>query len=211
METTATTATTATTTTTTARRTLKNHVQGKPELIVRWLQEFYNQPLCLNEILPILQQTSPVSLRLIDYFVTNYSKKFNVCYPMQATGESSVRPYMVHFHYKHVLKSYSKRFFDPFCRRERIRFEVRGASPIEETTIGQLNFFKWAIENGVLKYIEANLAAIETDMNSTIREHNKIKATEDKTPNGRRKRREMSKTSMKAASRHDIAVTVDFD
>jgi len=119
---------------------------------------------------------------------------------------------MVHFHYKHVLKSYSKRFFDPFCRRERIRFEVRGASPIEETTIGQLNFFKWAIENGVLAYIEANLTAIETDMNSTIREHNKIKATEDKTPNGcRKRRREMSKTSLKTASRHDIPVTVDFN
>jgi hypothetical protein len=35
-----------------------------------------------------------------------------------------------------------------------------------QTTIGQLNFFKWAIENQVLEYIENNYDEIEADMNS---------------------------------------------
>jgi hypothetical protein len=35
-----------------------------------------------------------------------------------------------------------------------------------ETTIGQLNFFKWAIENDVLKYIESNYSTIDNDMNA---------------------------------------------
>jgi hypothetical protein len=31
--------------------------------------------------------------------------------------------------------------------------------------LGQLNFFKWAIENEVLRYIQENYTAIEADMN----------------------------------------------
>ena len=35
-----------------------------------------------------------------------------------------------------------------------------------ETTIGQLNFFKWAIENKILDFIQKNYQLIENDMNS---------------------------------------------
>jgi hypothetical protein len=186
------------------RQTLKNRVQCKQDFIVRWLQDFYNQPGALEEILPILTGSSPISLRLIDWFVTNYSKKFNVNYVHEE------RQFMVHFHYKRELKAYSKRLFDPFCRRERISFQVRGSPPIEETTVGQLNFFRWAIEKGVLRYILEHVSEIEKDMNVSFREHYS-KDTEVKTPTGRRKRKEMSQSAMKSANHHDVPVTVSFD
>jgi len=191
------------------RQTQKSRVQCKQDFIVRWLQDFYNQPGRLEEVLPILTGESPVSLRLIDWFVTNYSKKFNISYPlMDETG--GARQFMVHFHYKRELKAYSKRLFDPFCRRERISFQIRGHAPIEETTVGQLNFFRWAIEKGVVRYILENVTAIERDMNVSFREHYS-KEVESKTPTGRRKRKEMSQSAMKSVNHHEVAVTVAFE
>jgi len=190
------------------RQTQKNRVQGKQDFIVRWLQDFYNQPGRLAEVLPILTGQSPVSLRLIDWFVTNYSKKFNISYPIN--DETGTRQFMVHFHYKRELKAYSKRLFDPFCRRERISFQIRGQAPIEETTVGQLNFFRWAIEKGVINYILENVADVEKDMNVSFREHYS-KEPEVKTATGRRKRKEMSQSAMKAVNHHDVPIMVSFD
>jgi hypothetical protein len=116
----------------------------------------------------------------------------------------------VHFHYKRELKAYSKRLFDPFCRRERISFQIRGQKPIDETTVGQLNFFRWAIEKGVIKYILDHVADIERDMNVSFREHYS-KDTEVKTSTGRRKRKEMSQSAMKSVNHHDVPVLVAFD
>ena len=187
-----------------ARQTLKNRVQCKQDFIVRWLQDFYNQPGRLEEILPVLTGTSPVSLRLIDWFVTNYSKKFNVSYTLED------RQFMVHFHYKRELKAYSKRLFDPFCRRERIEFQVRGQPSIKETTVGQLNFFRWALEKGVMTYILEHMKEIEQDMTTSFREHYS-KSPESKTPTGRRKRKEMSQSAMKTVNHLQVPVRVSFD
>jgi hypothetical protein len=187
-----------------SRHTIKNRVQCKQDFIVRWLQDFYNQPGRLEAILPVLTGTSPVSLRLIDWFVTNYSKKFNISYPQDATQ------FMVHFHYKRELKAYSKRLFDPFCRRERISFQVRGAAPIEETTVGQLNFFRWALEKGVIQYILDHIAEIERDMNVSFKEHYS-KEPESKSSTGRRKRKEMSASATKSVNHLVVPVTVAFD
>ena len=196
------------------RQTQKNRVQGKQDFIVRWLQDFYNQPGRIEEIMPILTGTSPVSLRLIDWFVTNYSKKNNVSYPvteaLTTNGPQITRQFMVHFHYKRELKAYSKRLFDPFCRRERISFQVRGQPPIEETTVGQLNFFRWALEKGVVNYILEHAADIERDMNVSFREHYS-KEPEAKTNTGRRKRKEMSHSAMKSVNHHEVPVVVSFD
>jgi hypothetical protein len=187
-----------------SRQTHKNRVQGKQEFIVRWLQDFYNQTGRIAEIMPFLTGAAPVSLRVVEWFVTNYSKKFNVAYPLED------RQFIVHFQYKRELKAYSKRLFDPFCRRERISFEVRGSPVIEETTVGQLNFFRWAIEKRVLHYILENAAAIEADMNTSFREHYS-KEPESKTPTGRRKRKEMSASATKSVNHMVAPITVEFD
>jgi hypothetical protein len=76
--------------------------------------------------------------------------------------------------------------------------------------VGQLNFFRWAIEKGVLRYILEHVSEIEKDMNVSFREHYS-KDTEVKTPTGRRKRKEMSQSAMKSANHHDVPVTVSFD
>lgn len=72
--------------------------------------------------------------------------------------------FLVHDNYKSQLKEYNKKNFDPFCRWNRIRvyFDTK---KYFYTTVAQLNFFKWAIENHVLDYILDSLDTIEASMN----------------------------------------------
>ena len=185
-------------------QTRRQKINCKPELIIASLQRFYASTPDLAKVVPYLIGDADISLRIIDWFVTNYSKKFNISYLHEG------RQFLVHFHYKRELKAYSKRMFDPFCRRERISFQIRGHVPIEETTVGQLNFFRWAIEKGVIQYILENIAAIEKDMNISFREHYS-KEPEMTTTAGRRKRKEMSHSAMKSVNHHDAPVTVSFE
>ncbi len=154
--------------------TSKNRVQCKQDLVITWLQEFYTHPGHIEVLLPILKGESPMSLRLIDYFVTNYSKKNNTSYTFNE------RQFLVYFQYKRELNAYSKRLFDPFCRRERILFQARGHEGFV-TTVGQLNFFRWAIEKRILAYIGENREAIEKDMNTTLKEHYSRSTTKSKS------------------------------
>jgi hypothetical protein len=198
--------------------TVRNRVQCKQELIVSWLQDFFTNPGQLEAILPILRGKSSISLRLIDWFVTNYAKKNNISYILNQ------RQFLVYFHYKRELKAYSKRLFDPFCRRERIIFQARGYEPFE-TTVGQLNFFRWALEKDILVYIKDNLEAIEKDMNASMREHygttNSSSGSEPKsvgtgtvstasTSSLRRRRTELSKSALKKVNLHTCDIVVTF-
>ena len=70
---------------------------------------------------------------------------------------------MIHDNYKCQLKEYNKKNFDPFCRWTRIRFYYTKQKYFF-TTIAQLNFFKWMIENYIIDYILDNLSTIEKSM-----------------------------------------------
>jgi len=115
----------------------------------------------MDYMLRIINGESKISLRIIDWFATNYAKKYYTLYSIHNTG----RRFKVYVDYKLKLKAYSKKRFDPFCRWDRINVPYKGDKYIQ-TTIGQLNFFKWALENDVIRYIEENYANIEKDMNN---------------------------------------------
>jgi len=171
-------------------------------------------------------------LRLVDYFVTNYAKKMNTSFT------SNGKHFLIYFHYKRELNAYSKRLFDPFCRRERIMFEARGVEPFV-TTVGQLNFFRWFIEKGILEYVTAHRDTIETDMNKTLKDHysrstadsgaakattNSLTTTSNTeglatpitgspstTETSRRKKRcELTSSAMKKVNVHECEVLVSF-
>ena len=120
--------------------------------------QFFKVKKNIELMLPIINGKSKISLRVIDWFVTNYSKKNNIYYNLKSK-DGNIKPFFVYLDYKQQLKGYSKKKFDPFCRRERINFIDHNNNKIE-TTVGQLNFFKWAIQKGILTYIESNLEDI---------------------------------------------------
>jgi len=149
-------------------QTRRRKIHCKQELIVSSLQKFYCVRDDKEEIMKLLEGTSDISLRLIDWFVTNYAKQHNISYILNG------QEFLVYTNYKSQLKAYSKKLFDPFCRRERIMFQISG-QPLFQTTVGKLNFFRWAIEKGVLDFIKLNLAKIEAAMNTNAREIQKVR------------------------------------
>lgn len=187
------------------------------DLLLSKLKEFYREEEHLTKMLEIINGTSKISLRIIDWFVTNFAKKhYTVIEPVMESSLSSSSTkhrIKVYDEYKLKLKAYSKVRFDPFCRWERISIPLTETSYIQ-TTIGQLNFFKWALENHIVKYVEDNIAAIEHDMNSR---NNNSRSRENKKDNlfvlgnkTRKKREELSTAAAKTVKREQIEVVVNF-
>ena len=148
-----------------------NPITCKQDLLMKSLSEFYYNKDNVNEMLPIINSESNISLRIIDWFVTNYSKKYNIIYNLPVVNKKNeilYKRFVVYLNYKSQLKAYSKKQFDPFCRRDRICFYYEKDKEIT-TTVGQLNFFRWAIENNILNFIKENLEIIENDMNQSVR------------------------------------------
>ena len=163
-------------------------IQGKSELLLVKLNKFYQDSKNKNDLIKILNGQTKISLRIIDWFVTNYSKKHFIEYIIQdkikspkrntlkkttinkisqknnSKYTSSNRQFNVFLSYRSQLNAYSKKQFDPFCRRNRIDFYFNDTQFVT-TTVGQLNFFRWALSNNVIDYILKNYEEIEVDMN----------------------------------------------
>ena len=81
--------------------------------ILNHVLKFYNKENRLQDMLNIINGESRVSLRIVDWFSTNYAKKFFTVYPIEKNGET-IR-FKVYQDYKLRLKAYSKKRFDPFA------------------------------------------------------------------------------------------------
>ncbi len=194
----------------------KTKIISKVDLLMKSLSKFYAVDSNISILLPIVQGTSKISLRVLDWFVTNYCKKNNII----LTNKSGTN-IIVHMDYKNQLKAYAKIYFDPFCRRDRINF-IYGKGHELLTTVGQLNFFRWAIENNIIEYTVSNMEIIEKDMNASLKydkEESDTQRSEDsissqessaKKEIRRRKRHELSVSAAKSMSRHNVNIVVEF-
>jgi len=178
------------------------------ELLLNNLLDFYKDESNLTRMLKIITGESKISLRIVDWFSTNYAKKYYTLYAISDTN-GQIRRFKVYFDYKLKLKAYSKKRFDPFCRWDRISIPYKNETYIE-TTIGQLNFFKWAIENNVINYIEENYETIEKDMNSR-NSTSKRKETIVDNSKTRKKREELSISATKSIKKEDVEIVVHFN
>ena len=199
-------------------QTRRKKIHCKQELIVNSLQQFYSVRDDKEYIIKLLEGTSDISLRLIDWFVTNYAKQHNISYILNN------QEFLVYTNYKSQLKAYSKKLFDPFCRRERIMFQIQGYEMFQ-TTVGKLNFFRWALEKGVLDYIKMNMVKIEAAMNTSSRELQKARkavsdtsattTTTTTTASSRSSTRKRlvvtAPPNSKLMQKHDYVVEVTFD
>jgi hypothetical protein len=177
-------------------KALNSHMEtitSKEDMVLRRLSAFYATPENLARVQPILTGESKISLRLLDWLVTNYAKKFNIAY-LAASGQDV----NVYLRYKANLRAYSKKMFDPFCRWKKITF--LGLS----TTVGQLNFFHWVLEDGVLDYLEANYEAVQTDMDA-------CSTTIQPKEGDRRKRHELSRSATKSICLSAFPLSVKFE
>jgi len=127
----------------------------------------------------IIDGNSLLSLRIIDWFVTHYAKTNQIIYWIdndkniyyekypEHVDNKNLRKFHLYMEYRAQLQSYTKLFFDPFRRHERITFILESDPLISiETTVGQLNFFRWAFQNHIFTYILDHLQNIEDMMAS---------------------------------------------
>ncbi len=198
---------------------------SKEELLKVKLIDFYKERDNLDILLPIILQETKISLRSLDWFVTNYCKKYNISYFLTKNGENKM--YFPFKSYKSQLKAYSKKFCDPFCRRERVVFDYRnnvilnfnpslklGHKEYIVTTIGQLNFFRFAIQDNIINYALEHITDIENDMNSTLKNRETEKGKSDSCPEFVRisniKRKELSVPGNKSIHITRISATIKF-
>jgi len=168
-------------------------ISTQEDWVLHRLESFYT-PERLTLLRNILENKTNISLRILDWFVTNYSKMNNVSYISKA-GKHVI----VYLAYKSHLKAYSKKMFDPFCRWTRVNFH--GVS----TTVGQLNFFAWAIEDDVIEYLFEHRDDIHADMETRMSSGEKKSAEHT-----RKKRHELSHSATKSLKKHDVKITVSF-
>ena len=185
------------------------------DLLLTSLTTFYKKGDNMKELNVILTNQKKISLRLIDWFTTNYSKKNNIIYLIYLDKENNKtldetitihNQFNVYNSYKSQLKAYSKKQFDPFCRRERLQFSCGGR--ILDTTIGQLNFFKWIINNKIMDYVATNIDDIENDMNDSLK---MVKMGYTKIKNSRKPRQELSISALRGLNKIPMKVLITFD
>jgi len=136
-------------------------ITSQENMIIKSLEKFYEDIKNINLFIPILNFESKISIRLIDYFITKYSKNNKTNYKLRENDTEQI--FNVHTSYKQQLKAFQKKNFDPFSRGDRIPYFIGDNCVI--TTIGQLNFFKWFISKKLYEYINLNHEIIELDMN----------------------------------------------
>ena len=135
-------------------------VESSKDLLLISLTNYYTQKNNIHIIKDIVEGNSMLSLRLIDWYVTNYCKHNNVVFTLK---KNSVDYFNVYMNYRSQLKAFKKILFYPFRRRDRIVFHYDQDNKLN-TTIGQLNFFRWAIENNVLEHLNKSIHMVENDM-----------------------------------------------
>lgn len=172
--------------------------------ILQRIAEDFKQENIDSEVLQLIKQESSLSLRALDWLVTNYSKKINVICRTLTTQTM----FNIFHNYKVSLTHYRRRNFDPFRRRSRI-FLIYDNERLE-TTVGQCNFLHWAHMNGVLTYAISHSFEIEKDMNmaSSRQKAERKKQSQDGVPY---KRKELSKAPMTKCQVYKVETHVTFD
>ena len=124
---------------------------NKSNILLSSINTFYTIPENRATLVELLNKTGGISLRNLEWFITNYSKKNNLSYK---TNDGRI--FSVYCAYKSSLDGYSKKLFDPFCRADKITYKVPGTPDEIHTTVAQLNFIRWCIKNKIVDYIRSH-------------------------------------------------------
>lgn len=122
---------------------------------VEWFNQ--NQDALWTFFRTIRRQES-FSLRIVDWTTTNYSKRHRM------TIYHNGLPVDLHNDYRRYLSVFTKKYFDPFARRERITLRLQPDNHSLSTTVGQLNFMRWMLERQVQLKVQELKKVIELDM-----------------------------------------------
>lgn len=164
---------------------------SKEKLFYRMIDKFFKNCSLENKtkMYNIIDENYHISLRLLDWFVVSYSKTHCICYELNDQTIDLNDNFNVHISYKAQLKSYKKKYFDAFRRSingRRFWYVYNKNEPDKKlcTTIGQLNFFRWAFNYGIIDYVENNYNNLTIAMTTDYKDEKKKKKVKPHaTPN----------------------------
>lgn len=134
-----------------------------------------------DDLVPRLNRTHPVSLRLLDWLVVDYAREKDIAYRRYVPTLRREMIVVMHALYTSWLHRWRRRHYDPFRRRHRIYFVLDDET--YSTTVAQLHFFYMARLFGFLDYAADHLDEILPHMKTTLAGTNEAK-------NGARRRGE---------------------
>ena len=144
-------------------------------VLLESILEYYNDNHeHIIKFLGVVKRKNGMSLRVIDWLVTNYSKEHSITISIQ----DGHLPRDLNRDYQKNLNAYNKRALDPFSRRNKINVKVSHENNDVEhraTSIGQLNFFRWFFRNSVDVYLSKEKRKIELHMKKSEYENKNSK------------------------------------
>lgn len=172
------------------------------------ISTFYTNERVLDLLIPIVTQSYDISLRVLDFFCTNWTKLHRVVSVVTVSGrQETVNIFSL---YKDALRHWRRKLFDPFRRRERIYFRHPETDELLATTCAQLNFLKWAETYGVLDRIREQLPQIESDMLQCLGASRK-RRLEESDSEQKRRRAELTPSSPMKCHVYMVRQMIEFD
>lgn len=113
----------------------------------------------VQKMVDIINGNHLISLRFLDWFVTRYCYLYKTTINV-ANKFCNQNNFNINISYKAQLKSFTKKYFDPFKRKKKFVYTLDKYKISFLTTLGQLNFFRWVITNDVVNYTETNYKTI---------------------------------------------------
>ena len=108
--------------------------------------------------------TGDVSMRLLDWTVTNFAKASRLCI-LQPDGCA----FEVYKQYRLALRKLGRSHFDPFNREGRLTTCVDGREV--RTSRGQINFLAWATRYGIIDFVKQQMHSIAQHKHDTNKSH----------------------------------------
>lgn len=180
--------------------------ETKTSLLMKSLSKYYNtNKNHIEEVKSIINQKNDLSLRILDWFVTQYT-----CKHRTIITNKDGKDFDVYINYKLTMDSFSKQQFDPFCRKNKIVFYYDKDKSIE-TSCGQLCFFRWCFQNDILPYVRKHLKEIETEMKSVLKERENDKHKIDTDTNKKPKRKRLTIPASRSITKRNVRYTITFD
>lgn len=165
-----------------------------------------------KHMVDILNGKADISLRLLEWFITKYCDKYKTTKCVKENKES----FVIYVGYKAALKTYRKRYFDPFKRNQQEKKQKfcymcvkNGKEYKVNTTLGQLHFFRWLFENNILNYIVANLDSIKASMEHMNRLEKKRKDEDKKNGIKKTKKKPEHNKINKTTASNNVEITTN--
>lgn len=120
----------------------------------------------IEKMVRIINNQDQISLRLLNWFAMKYSTTMET---LETTNEDGgLELFDVKISYRARLNTHSKKYFDPFRRGRKFdyNYDKSDNTKVVETTLCQLNFFRWLIMHDLLDYVEENFEILKNKMGS---------------------------------------------